>query len=1325
MFFRYKRAFYILSISFMLMFGAALQPAAADEISGELRKWHRVTLTFDGPVVGEKDEVNPFLDYRLQVTFSHSGTGKTYVVPGFFAADGDAADTGAERGSKWRVHFTPDETGSWQYSAQFLTGSQVAISTAPFPSGSSSAGYFDGNTGSFDVARTNKSGDDLRGKGRLDYVNDHYLRFAENGEYFLKNGIDSPENFLAYDEFDGTYDAGAKGCTAGELFLHQYPVHVADWNSGDPTWGGGRGRGIIGAVNYIAATHGNSIYMITFNSGGGDGCDVWPWTSDTERYRFDVSKLDQWEIVFQHMQAKGVQIHLVLAERENRADLENSLGVQRRLYYRELAARFSHNLALQWNIGEEHNISNQRKRDYAQYIRDVDPYDHPISVHSSVTDPIAFYLEGSGGGAPIVGAPMYEASSIQGRVSLYNHFAITLRKETAAAGRPWAIYADEQAVDAPSGTDRRVYQQTHGTWGNLMGGGAGVEWFLSADLDLEDFSRELAARVQTQHAVDFFQNLLPFTRMEPANHLSSDTTAFVFHEPGKTYAVSLANGGSTNLDLSGHTGSYSVRWYDPRNGGSLQNGSKASVSGGGSASIGNPPSASSEHWVALLELSSPSQDPTASFSFDQTGLFVSFQDLSMDDGSVVSWDWDFGDGSSSSEQHPSHTYGAAGSYTVSLTVTDNTGASGSASESVVVVDGGGGTTGAFVESNGMVVMEAEHFAYQIERGQHSWATSAGQSGHSGTGAMVAGPDVNAQIKKADAQTAAPELLYPVNFTTPGTYYFWVRVFAPTADDNSVHGGHNDVISAGKLETLSYGSWVWTNVNTKGSEMTTGVQAAGMDTVHIWMREDGLYLDKILLTTDPGFVPTGAGPAESAREGGTPGNQNPVADFTFATNNLSTRFTDTSTDDGSITGWSWDFGDGATSTEQNPSHSYDAGGTYTVNLTVTDDQGAMAASSKQVSVDQPNEVPVAGFRFDASGLAVQFTDTSTDDGTLATWRWDFGDSNTSSNQHPSHTYTSAGSYRVILQVTDDGGLSDADTLTINVAEAGNGPFLASNGIVSMEVEHYMTKVDRRGHSWAETVARSGFSGDGAMRADPNVGELIRKNKASEQSPELIFDVDFESSGNYHIWVRLFAPSNSGKSFHAGLDDVLQNDGMEAETSGAWIWTNVDSRGFTQKLSVTSAGVHTVHLWMREDGVYLDKIVLTTDAGYTPSGMGPAESPRGDLSGNGAWRTRNLMLYPDAEGGSNETPATYALEGNYPNPFNPTTTIKFSLPEEGHVKLLVYDMQGRIVGRLLDGSVAAGNHMMTWDAGHLPSGVYLYRIEADGGAFSAVGRMILTK
>ncbi|MBE0697315.1 MAG: S8 family serine peptidase, partial [Anaerolineaceae bacterium] len=88
-------------------------------------------------------------------------------------------------------------------------------------------------------------------------------------------------------------------------------------------------------------------------------------------------------------------------------------------------------------------------------------------------------------------------------------------------------------------------------------------------------------------------------------------------------------------------------------------------------------------------------------------------------------------------------------------------------------------------------------------------------------------------------------------------------------------------------------------------------------------------------------------------GGVPTNNPPTANFTFNTSGLTANFSDTSSDsDGMIASWSWNFDDGATSTAQNPSHTYTAAGTYNVSLTVTDDDGATASTSKPVTVSAP-------------------------------------------------------------------------------------------------------------------------------------------------------------------------------------------------------------------------------------------------------------------------------------------------------------------------------------------------------------------------------------
>ncbi len=149
------------------------------------------------------------------------------------------------------------------------------------------------------------------------------------------------------------------------------------------------------------------------------------------------------------------------------------------------------------------------------------------------------------------------------------------------------------------------------------------------------------------------------------------------------------------------------------------------------------------------------------------------------------------------------------------------------------------------------------------------------------------------------------------------------------------------------------------------------------------------------------------------------------------------FTDTSTDqDGTITSWHWDFGDGATSNEKNPTHKYTEDETYNIKLTVTDNDDTF--NEKQIDLTVKNIAPTAAFTYSPSkayiNTEVEFTDTSTDqDGTITSWEWDFGDGYTSTNQNPVHKFESNDDFTVKLIITDNDDDSDEFTMSINVYE----------------------------------------------------------------------------------------------------------------------------------------------------------------------------------------------------------------------------------------------------------------------------------------------------
>ncbi len=586
-------------------------PATAQDVAvtGEdgVRQWHKITLTLTGPQASEGGTPNPFLNYRMTVTFSHPDSGLSYTVPGYFAADGNAGESSASSGDTWRAHLSPDHTGEWEYSISFRQGSNVAVSDSA-GAGTPFAPY-DGVSGTFTVQETDKIGRDHRGKGRLQYVNKHHLQFA-CGEYFLKAGADAPENFLAYDDFDNTPDHHG--------YRKSWAPHVRDWQEGDPTWKGGKGKGIIGALNYLAEKGMNAFSFLTYSHNGDDD-NVFPYVNPNDPSRMDCSKLDQWELVFEHADALGLYLHFKTQETENDQDLDGGdVGTERKLYYRELIARYAHHLALNWNLGEENSQSTSQRRAMAQYFWDHDPYRHHIVIHNGKQPDDLL-----GNASKLTGYSIQTGPS--------NVFDMTLEwiDKSAGAGRPWVCANDEQNP-ANEGVKPDADDFWHNTirtdilWGSIMAGGGGVEYyfgynFAHSDLTCEDFRSRDHMWELSRYALTFFKDHeIPFWNMQNRNNLVSSSSAWCLAGEHH-YVVYLKNGGSTNCNLAGETGVFEVKWFDPRNGGSLNNGSVQAVNGGGNRALGTAPSSSGQDWAILVRPADPDRNypPAVSAGDDQ------------------------------------------------------------------------------------------------------------------------------------------------------------------------------------------------------------------------------------------------------------------------------------------------------------------------------------------------------------------------------------------------------------------------------------------------------------------------------------------------------------------------------------------------------------------------------------------------------------------------------------------------------------------------------------------------------------------------------------
>lgn len=966
----------------ILLLGLLCRQLWAADIGGEFKKWHRITLTFDGPKTSEAADPNPFLYNRLNVRFVHDRTGRSYVVPGYFAADGDAANTSADAGNKWRVHFAPDEQGFWKYTVSFRQGQNVAVSEE------AEAGKpwkpLDGSSGSFTITATDKTGRDFRGKGMLRYVGKHHLQFAETGEFFLKCGADAPENFLAYADFDGDFKTDGHK----DDLIKTWEPHIKDWKLGDPTWHNGKGKGIIGAINYLASEGMNVFSFIPMNIGGDDR-NVFPYTTYDDRWRMDVSRLAQWEIVFEHADRIGMYLHFKTLETENELLLDNGdLGPQRKLYYRELIARFSHHLALNWNLGEEINdASHEQKVAWADYFWTHDPYQHHIVIHN-MGDP---HYDLLGDASALTGFSLQTSKPDFSQVHRRTRDYID---RSVAAGKPWVVACDEpgdasHALITDEEDPTHDNARTNALWGNIMAGGAGVEWYFGyqhphSDLTCQDYRTREKMWTQCQYALEFFDKYdIPFWDMKCEDELTASQDDYVLCKPGEVYLVYLKHGGKVTIDVG--SGKFNYGWFDPRTGeglnGLLGSGSAEEktelaapddndwllvIRGKGRLTLASetPPATptpegavilrATEHFRtveggdfvpgyvvaqhdALAVNASRYKDKYAAASatfggpsgrYDITlntmteadgestyrlvvdgkliGMFTNPETAQDYQPATHTWPGvPIGDGAtiqvefnsaSNGKKPEGNGFGYARGRWTSLALVpagmSSIQGAGQASASVSDRRAAAGEPSAFdrakavvfEEVGGIVAVEAEHFAAQIQDGVRKWyvasktqtpgITPDGDDSHADTASNGAYVEVLPDTRRSNkdkliqGQNFSNEagkmaiLVYPVHFNTTGRYYVWVRAYSTGSEDNGLHVGVNGTWpDSGQRLQWCEGkeSWRWESKQ-RTAEQHCGepykifldIEQPGLYSIEFSMREDGFEFDKWLMTKDRDF-----------------------------------------------------------------------------------------------------------------------------------------------------------------------------------------------------------------------------------------------------------------------------------------------------------------------------------------------------------------------------------------------------------------------------------------------------------------------------------------
>ncbi|GAB4406115.1 MAG: hypothetical protein OHK0039_07600 [Bacteroidia bacterium] len=497
--------------------------------------------------------------------------------------------------------------------------------------------------------------------------------------------------------------------------------------------------------------------------------------------------------------------------------------------------------------------------------------------------------------------------------------------------------------------------------------------------------------------------------------------------------------------------------------------------------------------------------PVANFGVSVTDLcpgdMVSFSDLSIPDTTLLSWQWTFGDGGTSTLQHPVHTYTSDGSYTVTLVVTNARGCTDTI-QRTQLIDVATAPIAGFYPSD---TIDCTPFSLSLVN----------------TSAPTTWPITNYAWTFGNGQSSA--LPNPaVTYATPGTYTI---TLVATDQNGCTDTARFDVIAT-VLPTPRF----------------AGIDSLGCapQTVNFLNQSTGPY---------------------------------PFADYL------------------------WTFGDGATSTAQFPVHTYAADGLYTVSLRVTDVNGCSSTLTKPQYIRLSH--PQADFTYSQNqicpGTQVQFADASLADTTLVAWLWDFGDGQTSTQQHPSHMYTTAGQYTVSLTVSNLHGCSDTETRTalIEVIAGPEAQFVPSTtaGCIPLVVSFQNTTVvhDAQVADWAWTFG----NGQTATIAQPGTSYTtpgVYQVRLVATDAFGCRDTATASITAYGLPTAVFTASDSAGCAPIDITFYSQSSGPATLTS--WAWTFGDGGTATSPVPVhqyLNDGVYTVGLIVGDQNGCRDTLV----------------------------------------------------------------------------------------------------------------------------------------
>jgi len=464
--------------------------------------------------------------------------------------------------------------------------------------------------------------------------------------------------------------------------------------------------------------------------------------------------------------------------------------------------------------------------------------------------------------------------------------------------------------------------------------------------------------------------------------------------------------------------------------------------------------------------------PVPNFTASDTqGCFpfpVDFTDLSTPGSSpVTSWVWDFGDGTISNDTNPSHIYPNAGSYNVTLLLTDANGCFTQLTFNNYITVTGSFPTVSFTAD--------PLFSCNVPETVVFTNTSSGSGALNyqwdfGDGGNSTATDPSHSYTAAGTYSVTLTATDPVGCSASATQSNYITVVDSVVADFSASTTNacvNQAVQFSDQSNPAPASWLWNfgdgNTSTIQNPSHT-YTTPGTYTVRLIISYNGNCSDTLLLTN---YITVSDVPVVNFAADDAIGCQIP---FTV-------NFTDNTTGTGPFT-YSWSFGDGSFSTLQNPQHTYTSFGNYTVSLTVTNPFGCSVINTQNQYI-QISET-AAGFSPDIYGfclpLTVNFTDESISGSNITSWHWDFDDGSTSTLQNPQHTYTDTGIYTITLIIQNANGCIDT-LVRPNLIFAYTPPganFTGTPNFVCPGDEVYFTDLSTEATDWSWDFGDGTFS-----------------------------------------------------------------------------------------------------------------------------------------------------------------------------------------------------------------------------------------------------------